>query len=75
MDSRHLLYEAQQAFYYGLPYNLALASVITNSAEVMGMGHRIGYVKEGYDAGQLSLYGILKDIFAQDHLPRPRYLG
>ncbi|KAF6761161.1 amidohydrolase [Ephemerocybe angulata] len=50
MDSRHLLYEAQQAFYYGLPYNLALASVITNSAEVMGMGHRIGYIKEGYDA-------------------------
>ncbi|KAJ2931515.1 hypothetical protein H1R20_g5580, partial [Candolleomyces eurysporus] len=50
VDSRHLIYEAQQAFYYGLPYNLALASVTSNAAEVLGMGHRIGYVKEGYDA-------------------------
>ncbi|TFK25671.1 amidohydrolase [Coprinopsis marcescibilis] len=50
LDSRHLLYEAQQAFYYGLPWNLALASVTSNSAEVMGMGHRIGYVEEGFDA-------------------------
>lgn len=51
LDGRYLLYEAQQAFYYGLPYNLALASVFSKSAEVMGMGHRIGYIKEGYDAG------------------------
>ncbi|KAJ3528819.1 hypothetical protein NMY22_g9254 [Coprinellus aureogranulatus] len=50
MNSRHLLYEAQQAFYYGLPYNLALASVTSNSAEILGLGHRIGYIKEGYDA-------------------------
>ncbi|GLB37491.1 putative amidohydrolase family protein [Lyophyllum shimeji] len=49
-NSRYLLYEAQQAYYYGLPYNLALASVTSNAAEVMGMGHRIGYVKEGWDA-------------------------
>ena len=51
-DSRHLIYEAQQAYYYGLPHNLALASVTSNAAEVLGMGHRIGYVKEGYDAGE-----------------------
>ncbi|KAH6910348.1 amidohydrolase [Coprinopsis sp. MPI-PUGE-AT-0042] len=50
MDSRHLLYEAQQAFYYGLPWNLAIASVTSTSAETMGLGHRIGYIKEGYDA-------------------------
>ncbi|KAF9462476.1 carbohydrate esterase family 9 protein [Collybia nuda] len=49
-NSRYLLYEAQQAHYYGFPENLAIASVTSNSAEVMGMGHRIGYIKEGWDA-------------------------
>ncbi|KAJ3867935.1 carbohydrate esterase family 9 protein [Lentinula novae-zelandiae] len=50
LDSRHLLYEAQQAHYYGLPENLALAAITSNSAEVMGMGHRIGHVRKGWDA-------------------------
>ncbi|KAJ4483355.1 carbohydrate esterase family 9 protein [Lentinula aciculospora] len=50
LDSRHLLYEAQQAYYYGLPENLALAAITSNSAEIMGMGHRIGYIKKGWDA-------------------------
>ncbi|KAJ3516436.1 hypothetical protein NLJ89_g1119 [Agrocybe chaxingu] len=50
LNSRYLLYEAQQAHFYGFPENLAIASVTSNSADVMGMGHRIGYVKEGYDA-------------------------
>ncbi|KAJ6466602.1 carbohydrate esterase family 9 protein [Mycena vitilis] len=50
MNSRHLIYEAQQAYFYGLPENLAIASVTSNSAEVMGMAHRIGYIKEGWDA-------------------------
>ncbi|KAF9017012.1 hypothetical protein BDZ89DRAFT_1117848 [Hymenopellis radicata] len=50
LNSRYLLYEAQQAHYFGLPDNLALASVTSNSAEIMGMGHRIGYVRKGWDA-------------------------
>ncbi|TFK91320.1 composite domain of metallo-dependent hydrolase [Polyporus arcularius HHB13444] len=50
LDSRFLIYEAQQAFYYGLPHNVALASVTSTPAEVLGQDHRIGYVKEGYDA-------------------------
>ncbi|KAF7330294.1 Carbohydrate esterase family 9 protein [Mycena venus] len=50
MNSRYLMYEAQQAYFYGLPENLAIASVISKPAEVMGMGHRIGYIKEGWDA-------------------------
>ncbi|KAJ7183153.1 carbohydrate esterase family 9 protein [Mycena filopes] len=50
MDSRYLLYEAQQAHFYGLPANLAIASVTSNSADVLGMGHRIGYIREGWDA-------------------------
>jgi imidazolonepropionase-like amidohydrolase len=47
IDSRHLIYEAQQAYYYGLPENLAIASVTSSPSEAMGMGHRIGYIKEG----------------------------
>ncbi|KAI0635342.1 carbohydrate esterase family 9 protein [Trametes polyzona] len=50
LNSRHLIYEAQQAHFYGLPHNLALASVTTTPATVIGQEHRIGYVKEGYDA-------------------------
>ncbi|THU95633.1 carbohydrate esterase family 9 protein [Dendrothele bispora CBS 962.96] len=50
LNSRYLLYEAQQAHYYGLPQNLAIAAVTSSAAETMGMGHRIGYVKKGWDA-------------------------
>ncbi|KAG6845921.1 hypothetical protein H0H87_000727 [Tephrocybe sp. NHM501043] len=46
-NSRHLLYEAQQAYYYGLPENLAIASVTSTAAEVMGIDHRTGYIKKG----------------------------
>ncbi|CAK5268643.1 unnamed protein product [Mycena citricolor] len=48
--SRYLLHEAQQAHYHGLSANLALASVISTPAEVIGLDHRIGFVKPGYDA-------------------------
>ena len=47
LNSRYLLYEAQQAHYYGLPPNLALASVTTTPAKTMGMDHRIGFLKQG----------------------------
>ncbi|KAH8825073.1 composite domain of metallo-dependent hydrolase [Flagelloscypha sp. PMI_526] len=50
LDSRFLIYEAQQAHMYGLPANLALASVITTSARMAGLDHRLGYVREGWDA-------------------------
>jgi len=50
MDSRYLVYEAQQAHFYGLPANLALASVTTTPATVLGLDHRIGFLKPGYDA-------------------------
>ncbi|PIL26888.1 hypothetical protein GSI_10026 [Ganoderma sinense ZZ0214-1] len=50
LDSRFLLWEAQQAYYYGLPHNLALAAVTSTPATVMGQSHRIGFLKEGYDA-------------------------
>ena len=47
IHSRYLLHEAQQAYYYGLPENLALAAVTSTPADIMGMGHRVGYIKEG----------------------------
>ncbi|PPQ65659.1 hypothetical protein CVT26_000291 [Gymnopilus dilepis] len=48
LNSRHLLYEAQQAHYYGLPHNLALASVTSTPATVLGYDHRIGFIKPGF---------------------------
>ncbi|KAF7318200.1 Carbohydrate esterase family 9 protein [Mycena chlorophos] len=50
LDSRYLLFEAQQAHYYGLPWNLALASITTTPSRVMGLGHRIGQIAKGFDA-------------------------
>ncbi|KAG6911405.1 hypothetical protein DXG01_016502 [Tephrocybe rancida] len=50
LNSRYLPYEAQQAHYYGLDANLALASVTTTPAKAAGMGHRVGTLAEGYDA-------------------------
>ncbi|THG99926.1 hypothetical protein EW026_g2506 [Hermanssonia centrifuga] len=48
--SRYLIHEAAQAHYYGLADNIALASVISTPARVLGLDHRIGYIKEGFDA-------------------------
>ncbi|PPQ72507.1 hypothetical protein CVT24_004823 [Panaeolus cyanescens] len=50
INSRYLLFEAQQAHFYGLPPNLALASVTTTPADAAGLGHRVGRISEGYDA-------------------------
>ncbi|KAJ6595658.1 composite domain of metallo-dependent hydrolase [Mycena vulgaris] len=48
--SRYLVHEAQMAHYRGLSANLALASVTSTPAEVLGLDHRIGFVKPGQDA-------------------------
>ncbi|KAF9012391.1 hypothetical protein BDQ17DRAFT_1419786 [Cyathus striatus] len=50
LNSRYLLYEAQQAHYYGLSANLAIASVTSTPATVIGQDHRIGFIRTGYDA-------------------------
>ncbi|KAJ7098290.1 carbohydrate esterase family 9 protein [Mycena epipterygia] len=50
LNSRHLIYEAQQAHYFGLPANLSLASVTSTPAKIMGQDHRIGRLIEGFDA-------------------------
>ena len=33
--------------YFGLPANLALAAVTNLPAQVLGLEHRIGYIKKG----------------------------
>jgi hypothetical protein len=50
LDSRYLLFEAQQAHSYGLPANLALTSITTAPAKTAGLNHRIGSIKENFDA-------------------------
>jgi imidazolonepropionase-like amidohydrolase len=47
MNSRHLLFEAQSVYYHGLPENLAIASVTSTPAKLLGLEHRVGFVKEG----------------------------
>jgi len=44
------LYEAQIGHHYGLPDKLAIASLTSVPAKALGMDHRIGYLRLGYDA-------------------------
>ncbi|KAI0268341.1 composite domain of metallo-dependent hydrolase [Gloeopeniophorella convolvens] len=50
LNGRYLLYEAQQAHHYGLPLELALASVTTAPAAAAGLAHRLGTLRTGMDA-------------------------
>jgi hypothetical protein len=47
LNSRHLVYEAQQAHYYGLNPALALASVTSTPATALGVGWRVGTLAAG----------------------------
>lgn len=50
LNAQHVVFEAAKAYKYGLPYHVALAGVTSASAELLGLGNRIGKVKEGFDA-------------------------
>ncbi|CUA75385.1 hypothetical protein RSOLAG22IIIB_11709 [Rhizoctonia solani] len=50
LNARYLFYEAAQAHYYGLPEDEAIASLTTIPAQVAGYSHRLGLIKQGYDA-------------------------
>jgi len=50
LNSRYLMFEAQQAHYWGLPPHLALLSVTAIPAAAAGMSHRVGVLQEGADA-------------------------
>ncbi|KAG6845918.1 hypothetical protein H0H87_000724 [Tephrocybe sp. NHM501043] len=72
LNSRHLVYEAQQAHYYGLSDNLALASVTSTPAAVIGLDHRIGYIKEDvivWDSHPLALGAAPKQVYI-DGIPQ-----
>lgn len=50
LNAQHVVFEAAKAYRYGLPYHAALAGVTSASAELLGLGERIGKVKPGFDA-------------------------
>ncbi|KAJ7150716.1 hypothetical protein C8R46DRAFT_1123967 [Mycena filopes] len=50
INSRYLMYEAQQAHYYSFNTGLAIASVTSTPANALGVGWRVGTITEGYDA-------------------------
>lgn len=50
LNSQHVIFEAAKAYTFGLPYHAALASVTSAPAELLGLGERIGKIKEGFDA-------------------------
>lgn len=50
MNAQHLLYEAQIGHHYGVSDEAAIASLTSVPAVALGMDHRIGYLREGYDA-------------------------
>ncbi len=50
LNSQHVVFEAAKAYRNGLPYHAAMASVTSASADLLGLGHRIGKIKPGFDA-------------------------
>ncbi|ORX60590.1 composite domain of metallo-dependent hydrolase [Hesseltinella vesiculosa] len=50
MNARDLVHEAQKAYHYGFDEHLALSALTSVPANALGLGHRIGSLKEGYDA-------------------------
>lgn len=50
LNSQHVVFEAAKGYGYGLPYHAALAGVTSAPAELLGLGDRIGKIKEGFDA-------------------------
>lgn len=49
-DSRRILNQAAQAHHFGLGERESLRSVISAPAERLGLDHRLGYVRAGWDA-------------------------
>ena len=67
MNSRYLMFEAQQAHHYGLNPALALASVTSTPARAAGLDHRVGTIEKG-----LSFDTSYPSLFKASHLPRDR---
>jgi imidazolonepropionase-like amidohydrolase len=50
LNAQHVVFEAAKAYRAGLPYHVSMASVTTAPAERLGLGNRVGKIKEGFDA-------------------------
>lgn len=50
LNSQHMAFEAAKAAHYGLPPQEAFKSITSTPAKALGIGHRVGSLKVGYDA-------------------------
>lgn len=50
LNSQHLVFEAAKANHYGLPLQEAFKAVTSVPAKAIGLDHRVGSLKPGYDA-------------------------
>lgn len=50
LNSQHLVFEAAKSTHYGLPPQEAFKTVTSTPANAIGLGHRVGSLKVGYDA-------------------------
>ncbi|KAI8376532.1 uncharacterized protein BYT42DRAFT_534964 [Radiomyces spectabilis] len=50
LNSQHLIFEAAKATHYGLSAQEAFKTVTSVPAKALGLGHRVGSLKVGYDA-------------------------
>ncbi|GAN03088.1 amidohydrolase family protein [Mucor ambiguus] len=50
LNSQHMAFEAAKATHYGLPPQEAFKSITSVPATALGLGHRVGSLRPGYDA-------------------------
>ncbi|CEP11985.1 hypothetical protein [Parasitella parasitica] len=50
LNSQHMAFEAAKATHYGLPPQEAFKAITSVPANALGLGHRVGSLKVGYDA-------------------------
>ncbi|KAI8970441.1 hypothetical protein BDF20DRAFT_891289 [Mycotypha africana] len=50
LNSQHLVFEAAKSTHYGLPAQEAFKAITSVPAKALGLDHRLGSVKVGYDA-------------------------
>lgn len=50
LNSQHMAFEAAKATHYGLPPQEAFKSITSVPANALGLGHRVGSLRVGYDA-------------------------
>ena len=59
---RNLAFQAGQSVAFGLPKEVALASVSSTTAEILGIGDRVGTIAKGKDATFIISQGDVLDM-------------